>query len=101
MKEASIWFVVVGLIALMIWGLARENKRQRNRTTEEFERDVAGSRNALLRAGMLELDKVFGQRNQKTAAVEYLKDEGQGMIKTGGKSDDADRTEGSAANGQG
>jgi hypothetical protein len=101
MQEASIWFVVIGLIALMIWGLTHENKRQRNRTTEEFERDAAGSRNALMRAGMLELDRLFGERNQKTAAVERLKDERQGMVKTGGKSDDADRTESSTTNGEG
>jgi hypothetical protein len=44
---------------------------------------------------MLELDRfVSGDLSGRRAAVEYLKDEKQGQTKTGGKGDNADRTEG-------
>jgi hypothetical protein len=46
----------------------------------------------MLRAGMFELDKFVGNEREKRAAVEYIKDEEQGMTKTGGKDDDLDRT---------
>ena len=48
----------------------------------------------MLRAGLVELNKFYGEARQKRAAVEYLKDEEQGMTKTGGKDDDANRTSG-------
>jgi hypothetical protein len=48
----------------------------------------------MLRAGMLELDKFVGNTSAKRAAVEYLKDEEQGLTKSSGKADDKDRTEG-------
>jgi hypothetical protein len=47
-----------------------------------------------MRAGMLELDKLAGNERNKRAAVEYLKDEKEGMTRTGSKGDDANRTEG-------
>jgi hypothetical protein len=78
----------------MFWGLSRENERKRRRTAGEFEREVVDSRNSLMRAGMLDLDRFVGDISGKRAAVEYLKDEEQGQTKTGGKGDDAERTEG-------
>lgn len=92
MQEAIIWLAVLALIGLGFWALARDNRRLRNRTPQEYERDLANTKSSLLRAGMLELNKFVGQEQQKRAAVEYLKDEEQGMTRTGGKGDDADRT---------
>lgn len=92
MGNALIWLVVLLMIAGMFWMLIRESNRQRNRTVEEYERDLANTRNSLLRAGMLDLDKFVGNEREKRAAVEYLKDEEHGMTKTGGKDDDVDRT---------
>jgi hypothetical protein len=92
MQEAVPWLIVLGLIALMIWSLTHENKRQKRRTVEEYERDLANHRSSMMRAGMLELDKFVGNVNEKRAAVEYLKDEEQGATKTGSKGDDEDRT---------
>jgi hypothetical protein len=92
MQEAMPWLIVLGLIALMIWSLTRENSRQKRRTAEEYERDLANHRSSMLRAGMLDLDKFVGNVNEKRAAVEYLKDEEQGVTKTGSKGDDEDRT---------
>ncbi|HEX8186195.1 MAG TPA: hypothetical protein VF747_15635 [Blastocatellia bacterium] len=92
MGEAVIWLVVLLFIAGAFWSLVRESNRQRNRTVEEYERDLADSRQSMLRAGMLELDKFVGNEREKRAAVEYIKDEEHGMTKSGGKDDDAGRT---------
>ncbi len=92
MKEALLWLIVIAVIGLMFWAVARENTRKRNRSAEEFERDLAESRNSMLRAGLVELDKFVGDVSGKRAAVEYIKDEEEGQTKWGGKSDDPDRT---------
>jgi hypothetical protein len=92
MGEALYYLIPLVLIGLMIWALIHENTARRRRTVEEFERDVANAKQSMMRAGMLELDKFGGNEHNKRAAVEYLKDEEQGMTKTGGKDDDADRT---------
>lgn len=92
MTEALYWLIPLALIALMFWSLARERDRQRNRTPAEFERDLADAKSSMLRAGMLELDRFAGEPSQKRAAVEYLKDQEQGMTKAGGNDDDKDRT---------
>lgn len=92
MTEGIVWLVVLGLIALMFWGLARDRQRMKNRTVAEYERDVAEARNSMLRAGMLEMDKFLVNEKAKRAAVEMIKDEEHGMTKSGGKSDDPHRT---------
>ena len=92
MSDAIVWLAVLGAIALAFWVLARDQQRRRERTSEEYERDLADSRNSMLRAGMLELDKFLVSEKEKRAAVEMIKDEQQGMTKTGGKGDDLDRT---------
>jgi hypothetical protein len=88
MIELSYWLIAFGLIALMFWALFRENARLKRRTPEEYEADLANSKASLLRSGLVELDRFLGETKQKTAAVEYLKDEEQGQTKTGGKDDD-------------
>ena len=94
MLEALPYLIVLALFALMMWSLTREKKQQKNRTAQEYERDLVNNRNSMLRAGMLELDKFVGNVNEKRAAVEFLKDEEQGTTKTGSKGDDKDRTSG-------
>ena len=91
MQQALPWLIVLGLIAVMFWALARESGQKKRRTAAEYERDLVNHRNSLMRAGMLELDKFAGNVNEKRAAVEFLKDEEQGMTKTGSKGDDKDR----------
>ncbi|MEW6212409.1 MAG: hypothetical protein AB1631_29050 [Acidobacteriota bacterium] len=93
MENAIAYLVVFALIGLMFWALIREHDQKRKRSVEEYERDVAEAKESLMRAGMLELDKFVGNVSGKTAAVEYLKDEEQGMTKTGGKDDEDGRTE--------
>jgi hypothetical protein len=92
MTDALVWLVVLGLIALMFWALVRDRERLKNRSAAEYERDLAESRNSMLRAGMLELDKFLVNEKEKRAAVEMIKDEEQGITKSGGKSDGLDRT---------
>jgi Tfp pilus assembly protein PilX len=92
MLQALPWLIVLALIALMIWSLTRENGRQKRRTAQEYEQDLVNHRDSMLRAGMLQLDQFAGNVNEKRAAVEFLKDEEQGVTKTGSKGDDKDRT---------
>jgi len=92
MTNAFVWLAVLAGIALMFWLLMREQQRLKNRTAAEYERDLAESRNSMLRAGMLELDKFLVNEKSKRAAVEMLKDEEQGMTKSGSKGDDLERT---------
>jgi hypothetical protein len=92
MTDALVWLVVLAVIALMFWALVRDRERLKNRTAQEYERDLAESRNSMLRAGMLELDKFLVNEKEKRAAVEMIKDEERGMTKTGSKGDDLDRT---------
>jgi hypothetical protein len=94
MYEALAWVVILGLFGLMIWALIRENSKRRNRTAQEFENDLVETRQSLLRAGMLELDKFVGDSKGKRAAVEFLKDQDEGRHKTGSKGDDESRTQG-------
>lgn len=92
MQDAIPWLIALAVIGLMFWSLARENSRKRNRSAEEFERELADTRNSMLRAGLIELDKFVGDVSGKRAAVEYIKDEEEGQTKWGGKSDDPGRT---------
>ena len=94
MLEALPYLIVLALFALMMWSLTREKKQQKSRTAQEYEQDLINHRNSMMRAGMLELDKFVGNVNEKRAAVEFLKDEEQGVTKTGSKGDDKDRTDG-------
>jgi hypothetical protein len=94
MEQGITWIVVLLIIGLVFWALFRENSRMKRRTVEEYERDVAQARQSLMQAGMLELDKFAGNEREKRAAVEYLKDEKEGMTRTGSKGDDANRTKG-------
>lgn len=93
MYEALAWLVALGLFGLMIWLLMKEDTKRRKRTAQEFENDLVETRQSLLRAGMLELDKFVGDTKGKRAAVEYLKDEEEGMHETGSKGDDEERTQ--------
>ena len=93
MEKAIPYLVVFAIIGLMFWAIIRENDRKRKRSVEQYERDVAEAKESLMRAGMLDLDKFVGDISGKKAAVEYLKDEEQGMTEAGGKDDDVDRTE--------
>jgi hypothetical protein len=92
MEQALPCLIVPALIGLVFWAIIRENNRRRQRTPQEYEKELADTRSSLLRAGMIELDKFVGDTRSKRAAVEYLKDEEQGTTKTGGKDDDRDRT---------
>jgi hypothetical protein len=92
MGQAIGWLVALAVVGLMIWALSRENTRQRNRSSEEYERDIYAARESMLRAGLLQLDKFVGEAKGKQAAVEFLKDEEQGQTRTGSIGDDAERT---------
>ena len=92
MGQALGWLIAFAFIALMFWALVKDDKKKRSRTAAEYERDIVESRQSLLRAGMLELDKFVGDVSGKRAAVEFLKDEEEGMHKTGSKGDDEERT---------
>jgi flagellar biosynthesis/type III secretory pathway M-ring protein FliF/YscJ len=95
MSNGLVWLIVILLIGLIFWALVRDYDRRMQRSAQEYERELAEQKSSLMRAGLVELDKFVGDQKNKTAAVEYLKDEQQGQTKTGGKDDEADRTESS------
>ena len=93
MAQVLIWLVVLLVIALIVWMLVRENDRRRQRTVEEWERDYAagqGKMTQFIQAGGLGLEGIL--ISEKREAIQYQKDEEQGMTKTGSKGDDAGRT---------
>lgn len=93
MAQALTWLVVLLAIVLILWTLVRENDRRKERTVAEWERDYAagqGKTTQFIRAGALGLEGIL--MDEKRQAVQYQKDEEQGMTKTGNKGDDADRT---------
>jgi hypothetical protein len=94
-EQALYWLIPLALIALVFWALVRENDRRRRRTVMEWERDFAageGKTTQFIRAGALGLEAIL--IDEKREAIQYQKDEEQGMTKTGSKGDDADRTAG-------
>ncbi|HVF90861.1 MAG TPA: hypothetical protein VNH22_12390 [Blastocatellia bacterium] len=93
-EQILTWLIPILLIVAMFWAIIHENTRKRKRTVQEYEKEMAETKNSLTRAGMLELDKFMGDSKSKSAAIEYRLDEEQGTTKTGSKGDDADRTEG-------
>lgn len=92
MAQVIGWLIAFTFVGLMFWALVKDDQKKRNRTAAEYERDLVDSRQSLLRAGLLELDKFVGDATSKRAAIEYLKDEEEGMHKTGSKGDDEKRT---------
>jgi hypothetical protein len=93
MEQALYWLVPLALIALVFWALIRENDRRKQRTVEEWERDYAagqGKTSQFIKAGALGLESILV--DEKRQAVEFVQDEQQGMTKSGGKDDEADRT---------
>jgi hypothetical protein len=93
MAQALTWLATLLVIGFVFWMLVRDNDRRRRRTAQEWENELAagqGKTNQFVRAGALGLDAMLFDR--KRQAIEYKQDEDKGMTKTGGKSDDADRT---------
>lgn len=92
MYQLFAWIAVIIIFVLLIRMLIKEDDRRRNRTAQEFENELVESKQSLLRAGMLELDKFVGDTRNKRAAVEFLKDQDEGRHQTGSKGDDEERT---------
>lgn len=93
MYELLMWLVVLLAVVLVIWALVRENDRKQQRSVQQWESENAagqGSLTQFIRAGAMGLDGIL--ISEKQQAIQYQKDEEQGMTKTGGKGDDADRT---------
>ena len=92
-EQILYWLVPLALIALLFWSLVRESGRRKRRTVAEWERDFAagqGKTTQFIRAGALGLEAILV--DEKRQAIEFMQDEKQGMTKSGGKDDDADRT---------
>jgi hypothetical protein len=93
MATGLTWLGVFLAIVLSFWAIARENDRRRHRSVEDWERENAAGRgltSQFMRAGALGLESILV--DEKREAIQYQKDEEQGMTKTGSKGDDADRT---------
>jgi hypothetical protein len=83
MHEGWIWLGALILIGISLWAVAGEFTRKQSRTVEEYEADVEANKsdvgNALLRAGLLDLEKRLNQKVEKSAA--YLEDENSGRTR--------------------
>jgi hypothetical protein len=94
--EWLIWIAVVATIVLLIRLTIRSNERRKHRTAAQYEREVARSKGfvrTIVVAAAIGLSGLQGLlQGQKKAAVERLKDEEEGMTKTGDRGDDKDRT---------
>lgn len=93
MTEIFIWVVVFLAIAFILRAIVRENDRRQRRSVEEWERDFAAGRgltSQFIRAGALGLESFL--IDERREAIQYQKDEEQGMTKTGTKGDDENRT---------
>jgi hypothetical protein len=93
MTDAWTWLAVFIAIALVFWALVRDTERRRRRTVAEWERSFPAGQGKLtqyLQAGALGLEAILV--DEKREAIAYMKDEQQGMTKTGAKGDDRDRT---------
>lgn len=83
MHEGWIWLGALVLIGISLWAVAGEFTRKQSRTVEEYEAEVEASKanvgNALMRAGLLDLEKRLNQKIEKSAA--YLEDEKKGRTR--------------------
>jgi hypothetical protein len=83
MHEGWIWLAALVLIGISLWAVAGEFTRKQKRTVEEYEADVEANKsdvgNALMRAGLLDLEKRLNQKIEKSAA--YLEDENSGRTR--------------------
>jgi len=86
------WLVPIAIIVGTILAFSAEKDRKRRRSEAEYQRDLENARGSLLGAGMSPFQKIL-TKNENVAAIESLKDEEQGVTRTGSKSDDKDRTQ--------
>lgn len=94
MSEIIPWLLVPIIIFGAFWALSYEYNQKQNRTTEQYQKDLEKqgvTGNALLRAGLLDLEKLL--KPNLAAAVEQIQDEKQGRTKTNKQGDDGDQTD--------
>jgi|SRR5215467_7586940 len=87
------WLIPVAIIVGTIVAFSMEKDRKRRRTEAEYQRDLENARGSMLGYRMLGLHEILAKK-ETLAAIESVKDQEQGVTKTGSKSDDKDRTEG-------
>jgi len=78
-----VWLGAFAAIALMLWALMYDHKKRQSRTTAEYEEAVRKGEilpNALLKAGMLEMEKLL--KPSLEASIEHVEDENQGRTRT-------------------
>jgi hypothetical protein len=86
------WLIPIAIIVGTILAFSAEKDRKRRRTEAEYQKDLESARGSLIGAGVAGFQKILAS-NEKIAAIESLKDEEQGVTKTGDKGDDKDRTQ--------
>src|SRR5687768_1868651 len=84
MKEILLWLVALAFAFAMAWAVIYDYNKKQSRSVEEYQEDIErqgldklGS--SLLRAGLLDLEKVLKPDLQK--AVAFMEDEKQGMTR--------------------
>jgi hypothetical protein len=83
MHEGWIWLGALVLMGFAFWMILGEFTRKQSRTVEEYEADVQANKsevgNALMRAGMLDLEKRL--KPNLESAIVYLEDEKSGKTR--------------------
>jgi hypothetical protein len=82
MVNFLVWLFSIILVVGLFWALISDYQQKQARSAEEYEQEVRDGRissGAFLRAGLLEVEKVFKPALQE--AVDFVKDEKQGETK--------------------
>lgn len=84
MIEALMWLAGLALMVLMIWAIVYEYQRNQSRTVADYQKEIESKglhklSASMLRAGLLDLEKVMKPNLQKAAA--FMEDEKQGTTK--------------------
>src|SRR5262252_8084945 len=84
MTEVLLWLAGLAFIILMFWSIVYEYQKKQSRTVEDYQKeneskDLHKLGTSLLRAGLLDLEKIMKPNLQK--AVACTEDEKRGMTK--------------------
>lgn len=84
MIEILLWLGALAFIFLMFWSIINEYNNKQSRSVAEYQRDVESQGfdkmgRSLLRAGLLDMEKVLKPDLQKATA--FMADEKQGTTK--------------------
>ncbi len=82
MLNLLVWLGSITLVVGLFWALLSDYEKKQSRSVEEYEQEVRDGRirsGTFLRAGLLEVEKIFKPALQE--AIDFVKDEKEGQTK--------------------